>query len=86
MGEPTLNLSLEQAEALLRQRLRGRVWELRVVGREGGVILQGHAFNYHAKQLGQHIAMQDLQLTVVANEIEIRGASFAQDLESSDPG
>jgi hypothetical protein len=72
MSEPTPNLPLEQAEARLRQRLRGRVWELRLVGQEGGVILEGQALDYHSKQLGQHIAMRELLLTVVANEIEVR--------------
>ena len=73
MREPTPNPSLEQAEAMLQQRLRGRVWELRVLSQEGGVVLQGQARNYYAKQMGQQIAMQELRLTVLANEIEVRG-------------
>src|SRR6516162_4708393 len=63
MCETSANLPQEQAEALLQQRLRGRLWELRVVGRPGGVILQGRALDYHTKQLGQHIAMRELRLT-----------------------
>jgi len=50
------------------------VWDLRVLVREGGVVLQGQALNYYAKQLSQHIAMQELRLTIVANEIEVRPA------------
>jgi hypothetical protein len=78
MCETSANLPQEQAEALLQQRLRGRLWELRVVGRPGGVILQGRALDYHTKQLGQHIAMRELRLTVVANEIEVRHVSLTQ--------
>jgi hypothetical protein len=63
---------LEQTEALLRQRLRRRVWELRVLPCEGGVILQGYALNYYAKQLSLHLAMQEFRLLVVANQIEVR--------------
>jgi hypothetical protein len=65
---------LQQAVADLQHRLRGRVCGMRVLLREGGVILQGQALNYHAKQLGQHIAMNELQLTMVANEMEVRPA------------
>jgi hypothetical protein len=71
MSEPAIEHPLEQAEAHLQHRLRGRVWEVRVLLREGGVVLQGQALNYYAKQLGQHIAMQELQLTVVANDIKV---------------
>jgi len=77
--------SLEQVEAHLRQRLRGRVWALRVSIREGGVVLQGQALSYYVKQLGQQIAMQELRLTVAANEIEVRPTVAAQDA-GGDPG
>jgi hypothetical protein len=77
--------ALEQVEAHLRQRLRGRVWALRVLIREGGVVLQGQAFSYYVKQLGQQIAMQELRLMVAANEIEVRPALPAQDV-GGDPG
>jgi osmotically-inducible protein OsmY len=72
MSEPASKDSLIQAEAHLQNRLRGRVCGVRVLFRQEGVILQGQAPNYHAKQLGQHIAMKELHLSVVANEIEVR--------------
>jgi len=85
MSELIAQHSLEQAEVLLRQRLRSQVWYLRVLVREGGVVLQGQALNYYAKQLSQHIAMQELRLTIVANEIEVRsigdGGGEQHDLE-----
>jgi hypothetical protein len=74
MREPAGEHRLEQAEAYLQHRLRGRLWGVRVLVREGGIILQGQALNYYAKQLGQHIAKDQLQLTVVVNEIEVRPA------------
>jgi len=74
MNDPRADSSMQHAEAWLRQRLRSQVWELRILVREEGVILQGHALNYYAKQLGQHIAMQELRLAIVANEIEVRPA------------
>jgi hypothetical protein len=65
--------AVEQAEALLKQRLRGRVSCLRVLIREKGVVLQGRTFTYYVKQLAQHAAMQTLGLPILANEIEVGG-------------
>jgi hypothetical protein len=85
MCESVSEHSLEQIEAHLRQRLRGRVWTLRVLIREGGVVLQGQALSYYVKQLGQQIVMQELGLMVAANEIEVRPTLPAQET-GSDPG
>ncbi len=85
MSESIADCSVEQAEAFLRQRLRSRVWQLRILVQEGGVILQGQALDYYTKQLGQHIAMQELRLTIVANEIEVRPALPAPTTDG-DPG
>ena len=62
----------EQAEAVLKQRLRGRVRELRVLIRAEGVVLQGATANYYGKQLAQHLAHQLFRLPIAANEIEVR--------------
>jgi hypothetical protein len=62
----------EELEMLLQNRLGGRVHDLRVVLRPDGMILQGHASTYHAKQLAQHAAMEAARLPIVANEIEVR--------------
>ncbi len=77
---------LEQAEAVLQQRLRGRLWEVRVVRQGQGVVLRGQAINYHAKQLGQHIAIKECQLTVLANEIEVCPATPTPDHHGDDAG
>jgi hypothetical protein len=76
---------LEQAEAVLQQRLNRRVVELRLLQRQGGVILRGYAFSYHAKQLAQHAAMHLLGLRVLVNEIEVRQVPPGQDAGGSDP-
>ncbi len=62
----------EQVEAMLRQRLCGRVRQLRVLVRVDGVVLQGATANYYGKQLAQHYAHKLLRLPIVANEIEVR--------------
>jgi hypothetical protein len=61
----------EQVEALLRERLGTRVKGLRVLVHEGGVVLQGTVYTWYSKQIAQQVAMRDLRLTVLANEIEV---------------
>lgn len=65
---------LEEAqhlEALVHRRLAGRVRDLRVLIRDNGLILQGRAATYHAKQLAQHAVMELGQLPILANDIEV---------------
>ncbi len=63
---------LEQLEALLQRRLCGRVHDLRLLFRDHGLVLSGHARTYYAKQLAQHAAMEISGLSVSANEIAVR--------------
>ncbi len=73
MSHPTASTPItEQAEAVLRQRLCGRVRELKVVIRAEGIVLRGAAANYYGKQMAQHFAHQLLGLPIAANEIEVR--------------
>jgi hypothetical protein len=58
-------------ESLVQRRLGARVRKLRVIVRDDGVILQGLASTYYAKQLAQHAAMDLADLPIVANEIEV---------------
>ena len=67
-----LSSSAEQVEALLKERLGTRVRGLRVQVREGGVVLRGTVYTWYSKQVAQQVAMQELRLTVLANEIEVR--------------
>jgi hypothetical protein len=79
-------MTSEKAEALLKQRLRSRVIGLRVLIREGGVVLQGTAFSYYAKQLAQEDAMHVLGFVVLANEIEVRPDGYTRPPGGLDPG
>jgi hypothetical protein len=64
----------DQLEALIQRHLLGRVrlrW-FRVLVQERGLILQGCASTYYAKQLAQHAAMKVSGLPILANEIEVQ--------------
>jgi hypothetical protein len=58
-------------ESHLRGRLSGRVWALRLVVRDQGLVLQGQARSYYAKQLAQHAVMEAAPYPIEANEIEV---------------
>ena len=64
--------SMEKLESLVRQRLNGRVRDLRLFVQEQGLILQGQTATYYAKQLAQHAVMEVSGLPILANEIEVR--------------
>ena len=59
-------------EELLQHRLGCRVRNLRVCVENGGLILQGQASTYYAKQMAQHWAMEVSHLPILANEIDVR--------------
>ena len=61
----------EQLESLIERRIGNRIRGLRVVVRAAGLILQGRATTYHAKQLAQHAAMDLATLPILSNEIEV---------------
>jgi hypothetical protein len=61
----------ELLEALMQRRIGSRVRDLRVVMRPNGLILQGRAATYHAKQLAQQVAMELVPLPILANDIEV---------------
>lgn len=63
---------VEYLASLLKNRLGCRVRNLRVCVEDGGIVLEGHASTYHAKQLAQHWAMEESSLPIVANKIEVR--------------
>lgn len=62
----------EHLELLVQRRLGSRVRDLRIIIRQDGVILQGHAHTYHAKQLAQHATMELADLPILSNDIEVR--------------
>jgi hypothetical protein len=61
----------ERLESLMQRRLGNQVRHLRILVRPLGVILQGRAQTYHAKQLAQHAAMELADLPILANDIEV---------------
>ena len=65
----------ERLTALVREQLVGRthVRDLRVVVRDRGVVLEGRATCYYAKQLAQHAVMSVTELPLLANRIAVGG-------------
>lgn len=61
----------EHLEGLMQRRLGNRIRDLRVLTLPTGLILQGRATTYHAKQLAQHAAMDLTGLPILANDIEV---------------
>jgi hypothetical protein len=60
-----------RVESHIKARLGSRIRKLRVLYRQNGLILQGSACTYYAKQLAQHSAREITNLLVLANEIEV---------------
>jgi hypothetical protein len=71
MNSDILVEKVAQVEAHAQSRLHGRVRDLRVVVRDDGLVLRGHAHTYYAKQLAQHAVMETTRLPIQANEIEV---------------
>ncbi|HLN31800.1 MAG TPA: hypothetical protein VK395_28940 [Gemmataceae bacterium] len=70
IAEPII-APVDHLELIIQRRLGSRVRGLRIIVRHDGVILQGRATTYHAKQLAQHAAMELGELPILANEIEV---------------
>ena len=62
----------EDLELVLHSRLGSRIRDLRVLLRPNGIVLQGYAATYHAKQLAEHAVMEATRLPLLANDIEVR--------------
>lgn len=64
----------DQLEARIQRHLlsRIRISGFRVEIHEQGLVLQGFAPTFYAKQLAQHAAMEVSGLPILANEIEVR--------------
>jgi hypothetical protein len=70
IAEPIISRT-DYVEALVQRRVGGRIRDLHVIVRPDGVILQGRAATYHAKQVAQHAVMELAGLIVLANDIEV---------------
>ncbi len=62
---------MDRLEAAPERRLGGRARDLRVLVGSEGLVLQGHASTYYAKQLAQQAVMEAGGLSILANEIEV---------------
>ena len=69
---PPRQADQEHLECLMQTRLGTRIRNLRVQMLPGGLVLQGRAATYYAKQLAQHAAMELATAPIVANDIEVR--------------
>jgi hypothetical protein len=67
----------------VRARLGSRVRNLRVLLREGCVVLLGRASSYHAKQLAQHWVQKTLGAILLVNEIEVQPVVLPSDGQNS---
>jgi hypothetical protein len=62
---------IDRLAAETGEKLRGRLTDLRIELRGGGVVLRGTAQSFYAKQLAQHAVMTGTELPIVRNEIEV---------------
>jgi hypothetical protein len=52
-------------------QLAGRVYDLRLIFRNNGLVLQGHCHIHHAKQLAQHYVLEATGVPLLANDIRV---------------
>jgi hypothetical protein len=78
-GSMLANPALADPHSLLLQihdqvhsKMHGRIWEFRVVRLEGGLVLTGCTKSYYAKQLAQHLVMENTDLPILANDIQVQ--------------
>lgn len=67
----TWETDVPDLEAQVRWRLLGRVSDLHLRIRHGGLVLRGCARSYYCKQLAQHVVMESSELPILANEIVV---------------
>ncbi len=62
---------IDRLEEHVHRRLNGRVRDFYLLVQGNGLILQGHAPTYYAKQLAQHAIMEATRMPILANDIEV---------------
>ncbi len=68
---PIPEAEIARLEALVRDRVHGRVRGLRIHVEDRGLVLYGRARTYYAKQIAQHAAMAACGLPIAVNAIEV---------------
>lgn len=75
IAEPKVGLAekseIDQLAQHVRSRVSGQVRDLQLVLHESGIVLQGWAPTYYAKQLAQQAVMEASQCSILANDIEV---------------
>ena len=62
---------LDQVSRAVRRQLQGRLHDFEVWADRQGLILSGRVRSYYAKQLAQHVVMQQTDSLIVRNEIAV---------------
>ena len=62
---------VDRLEGQVRRQLKWRVYGFRLVQGIGGLVLQGRANSYHAKQLATEAVKAAAALPILANEIAV---------------
>jgi hypothetical protein len=73
-SESTTAVPADRLETSIQRQFLGRIRirGFRVLIQEQGLVLQGCAPTYYAKQLAQYAAMEVSGFPILANEIEVR--------------
>lgn len=62
---------IERLEGHVHRRMGGQLRDFQLQVERSGLILQGRAATYYAKQLAQHAIMEASDLPILANRIEV---------------
>jgi hypothetical protein len=62
---------IDRLVTAVQNQLAGRVSDLRLLLRDRGLVLQGRARSYYAKQLAQHAVIMATELPLLSNDIEV---------------
>lgn len=69
--DPDAYGNLRPIEERVQRGLAGQVRDFRLVLRNGGLVLLGHARTFYAKQMATHSVMAATKMPICANEIEV---------------
>jgi hypothetical protein len=79
MSEVTTLIEFHALEDLLKHQFRSKVRNVRVLEREGKVVVQGTAVSFYAKQLVQHLVLSVLRTRTLVNELEVQPPTLVVD-------
>lgn len=68
--------SLQRIRHVVRQQLQGRLQDFELWPHRQGLILSGRVRSYYAKQLVQHVVMQQTNSLILRNEIAVIPGTF----------